>query len=122
MTPPADVDDIVRDALDGLGAGADAAWAAPDPSLIAAEPIPPPLVPPNVLPPQWAQWTADAAEGAGAPHAFVAVTLLSVAGALIGNSRWASPWYPWREPPAINAAPCSCLTSTLAILEAKSWS
>lgn len=79
-------------------------WETPDLSLIASEPIPPPLVPSNVLPPRWTQWTMDAAEGAGAPHAFVAVALLSAAGSLVGNCRWASPWAPWREPPAINAA------------------
>ncbi len=94
-------EDIAEEVLSGLGAGADAPWGVPDPSLIASEPIPPPLVPPNVLPPRWSQWTADAAEGAGAPMAFVACALISAAGAMIGNSRWASPWAPWKEPPAV---------------------
>ena len=40
----------------------------------------------------------------GAPPDYVAVALLSVAGALIGNARWANPWEGWQEPPAINAA------------------
>lgn len=86
------------------GRRADEPWPDPDLSLIAAEPIPPPPVPANVLPPRWAAWTMDAAEGAGAPHAFTVCATLSATGALIGNSRWASPWDPWREPPAINVA------------------
>ena len=104
MTAPADVDDIVMEALGGLGGPADAPWDILDSSLVASEPIPPPLVPPGVLPLRWAEWTMAAAEGAGAPHAFVATSLLSAAGTLIGNSRWASPWEPWREPPAVNVA------------------
>ena len=76
------------------GRRADEPWPDPDLSLIAAEPIPPPPVPANVLPPRWAAWTMDAAEGAGAPHAFTVCATLSATGALIGNSRWASPWDP----------------------------
>jgi len=79
-------------------------WPEPDPSLVRAEAIPAPSWPTEVLPPFWQTWTSAAAEGAGAPQAFVATALLAAAGAAIGNSRWASPWASWREPPAIFAA------------------
>src|SRR5689334_5518790 len=32
------------------------------------------------------------------------MALLAVSGALIGNSRWGSPWASWTEPPAVNVA------------------
>ena len=57
-----------------------------------------------MFPAGWASWIAAAAESKGAPPDYVALALLSVAGALIGNARWANPWEGWQEPPAINAA------------------
>lgn len=83
---------------------AEAPWPAPDMRLVQDHRTAAPAIPDDVLPPFWARWTAEAAEGASAPHAFVATALLSVAGALIGNARWASPWGAWTEPPAINVA------------------
>ncbi|WP_234731072.1 DUF3987 domain-containing protein [Acidocella facilis] len=79
-------------------------WAAPDLSLIRQEAVSAPPLPAGVLPVRWAEWVKDAAEGAGAPPAFIACAMLSAAGAVIGNSRWASPWPSWREPPALNVA------------------
>ncbi|MDE2344700.1 MAG: DUF3987 domain-containing protein [Betaproteobacteria bacterium] len=79
-------------------------WGAPDLSLIRQEAVAAPAIPANILPPSWAKWANDAAEGAGAPFAFVACALLAATGAVIGNSRWASPWHPWKEPPALNMA------------------
>lgn len=86
------------------GARPDAPWPNPDMTLIREEGIAAPAFPVNVLPPAWARWTAEAAEGAGAPQPFVAVALLAAAGAIIGNARWSSPWDPWKEPPAVNVA------------------
>ncbi len=86
------------------GAADSAPWGEPDQSLIRAEAIPAPAWPADVLPPFWQTWTLAAAEGAGAPQAFVATALLAAAGAAIGSARWASPWPSWREPPAIFAA------------------
>lgn len=94
--------DFVDEAL--YGRRADEPWPAPDLSLLIDERIPAPPVPPDVLPPLWERWTREAAEGAGAPQAFVVGALLSAAGALIGNSRWVSPWAQWREPPILNVA------------------
>lgn len=82
----------------------DAPWPDPDMTLLRREDVAAPAFLANVLPPAWARWTAQAAEGAGSPQAFVAVALLTAAEAMIGNSRWASPWDPWKEPPTVNAA------------------
>ena len=79
-------------------------WRSPDLSLIRQEATAAPAVPANILPQHWATWVNDAAEGAGAPPAFITCALLAAAGAVIGNSRWASPWHPWKEPPALNMA------------------
>ncbi|OYV99227.1 MAG: hypothetical protein B7Z58_18775, partial [Acidiphilium sp. 37-64-53] len=80
---------------------ADVPWPDPDLSLIRQEAIVAPPIPANVFPPVWSRWIAEAAEGAGAPQAFITCALLSAAGTLIGNARWAAPWHPWKEPPAI---------------------
>ncbi|WP_170766472.1 YfjI family protein [Ruegeria lacuscaerulensis] len=49
----------------------------------------------------WANWIKDAAEVKNAPVDYVMLTLLSVASAAIGNSRWAVPWDGWKEPPIL---------------------
>jgi len=78
------------------------AWPDPDPRFLRAElPQPPALPLRDVLGPRLAQWVADAAEAKGAPADYVFAAVLSVAGATIGNARWASPWRGWNEPPVI---------------------
>ena len=79
-------------------------WGTPDLTILTTERLPAPVLPADVLPPFWRQWTADAAEAAGAPVAFVVAALLAGAGSVIGNARWASPWQDWKEPPCIWAA------------------
>lgn len=79
-------------------------WGEPDLSLIRQEAYAAPELPLSIFSPAWAQWIKEAAEGAGAPPAFVAAALLAAAGAVIGNARWASPWHQWKEPPTINVA------------------
>lgn len=77
-------------------------WSDPDPRLLRAElPSAPKLPLFDVLGPRLAQWVAEAAEAKGAPADYVFAALLAVAGATIGNSRWASPWRGWNEPPII---------------------
>ena len=77
-------------------------WAAPDPRLLRAELPPAPELPlRDVLGPRLAQWVADAAEAKGAPADYVFAALLAVAGATIGNARWAAIWQGWAEPPVI---------------------
>ncbi|MBO9432570.1 DUF3987 domain-containing protein [Ruegeria sp. R13_0] len=49
----------------------------------------------------WAGWIKTAAEVKNVPSDYVAMTLLSVASAAIGNTRWAVPWNGWKEPPVL---------------------
>jgi hypothetical protein len=80
-------------------------WPAVARDLAAADPLPPPALPLlDVFPAGWASWIEAAAESKGAPPDYVALALLSVAGALIGNARWANPWEGWEAPPAVNVA------------------
>ncbi|MEP3632378.1 MAG: YfjI family protein [Shimia thalassica] len=48
-----------------------------------------------------AGWIKRAAETKSAHHDFVALALITVAGTIIGNTRWAVPWEGWKEPPII---------------------
>jgi len=52
----------------------------------------------DILPPLWRQWCRDAAQGAGAPVDYTALSLLTVAAAVIGGARFISPAPAWREP------------------------
>lgn len=77
-------------------------WPDPAPRYLRAELPPAPKLPlRDVLGPRLAQWVEDAAEAKGAPADYVFAAMLAVAGATIGNARWASPWRGWNEPPVI---------------------
>ena len=77
-------------------------WPQPEARFLRPElPAPPPLPLQEVFGPIWAAWIAKAAEAKAAPPDYVVAGLLSVAGATIGNTRWASPWAGWAEPPII---------------------
>lgn len=79
-----------------------AAWPAPDLRLLTAEAEPPPRLDlSEILTPKAAEWVAAAAEGAGAPADYVALSLLCVTGATVGNARWVTVWPGWSEPPVI---------------------
>ncbi|MCB4820749.1 DUF3987 domain-containing protein [Roseicella aerolata] len=72
----------------------------PEPSLaLLRDRQPAPLLPLDVFGPWWSARIEEAAEGAAAPPDYIAAGLMGAASALIGNSRWASPWHGWREPP-----------------------
>ncbi len=77
-------------------------WPDPDVRLLRAE-LPPAPNPPlgDVLEPRLAAWVAEAAESKGAPADYVFAAVLAVAGATIGNARWAAIWQGWTEPPVI---------------------
>lgn len=80
----------------------EAEWPDADLRLLRSElPHPPPLPLFEVLSPRWAAWVASAAEEKGAPADYVFAALISVSSTLIGNTRWASPWSGWAEPPVI---------------------
>ena len=77
-------------------------WPAPDPQFLRSDqPSAPPLPLNDVMGPRLADWVAHAAEARGAPPDYVLGAFLAVAGAAIGNARWASPWQGWCEPPII---------------------
>lgn len=79
-----------------------ASW--PDPEsryLKRVLPAPPRLPLEEVFGPRWSPWIRQAAEGKAAPADYIVGALLSAAGSLIGNARWASPWSSWQEPPII---------------------
>jgi len=79
-------------------------WPAPDMTLLQPERPPAPVLSDDdfseVFGP-WADWINTAARAKGAPADYVALALLSVASACIGNSRWPSPWGSWKEPPIL---------------------
>ncbi len=80
-------------------------WPALDTGIATVDTLPAPDLPlADVFPSGWADWIARAAAVKGAPAGYVATALLSVAGGLIGNSRWARPWDEWAEPPILNVA------------------
>ncbi|MCW8086612.1 DUF3987 domain-containing protein [Sabulicella glaciei] len=60
---------------------------------------PPPALPLALFGSVWASRIAAAAEAKNCPPDYVAAGLLAASCALIGNSRWASPWEGWAEPP-----------------------
>jgi len=77
-------------------------WPEPEARFLRPELPKPPAIPlEDVLGQRWARWIRQAATGKAAPPDYVAAALLSVSGALIGNTRWASPWDGWAEPPII---------------------
>lgn len=78
------------------------AWSDPDPRFLRAVLPPAPKLPlHDVLGPRLAHWVTDAAQSKGAPADYVFGAVMSVAGATIGNSRWATIWQGWSEPPII---------------------
>ena len=79
------------------------AWGAPDLSSVIDGGSRPPTFPRPVLGKFWAQWCADAADGANAPFDYTALGLLVTAASLIGNSRLVSAVRggSWRESPII---------------------
>ena len=101
MTAPADVEDIVRDTLGGLGAGAEAPWPEPVIDILNRSSAPPPPLPMAVFGDFWGRWLEDAAESSNAPVDYVALPLLIAASSLLGNARWVVAWRGWAEPPVL---------------------
>lgn len=88
----------------GHAAETDPAWPDPDWSILQPHRRPAPELPLDVFGPLWSRWIADAAEAKGAAPDFIALSLIAAAGALVANSRRASPWAGWTEPPIVWAA------------------
>lgn len=77
-------------------------WAEPASRFLRTELPPAPRLPlAETLGPRLAQWVTEAADAKGAPPDYVFAGLLSVAGATVGNARWAHVWKGWAEPPIL---------------------
>jgi hypothetical protein len=87
-------------ASQSTGKGTDE-WPKPDLSIVEARRTRAPSLPLELFGPFWSDWIAAAAEGKGSRADYVALPLLSTAGALLANVRRASPWSGWVEPPII---------------------
>jgi hypothetical protein len=89
---------------DGHSVDAAEPWGEPNLSLLGCAEPAPPHFPVEMLGGFWADWAVAAAEAQGCPVDFVAGPLLAAAGLLVGNSRRASPWGKWKEPPVLFVA------------------
>lgn len=77
-------------------------WLEPEPRFLRPELLKPPVIPlEHVMGERLSRWILQAAHSKAAPPDYVLAALLAVSGALIGNTRWASPWDGWAEPPVI---------------------
>lgn len=81
----------------------EAAWPAPDMSVVRASLAPAVPFPDATLGDLW-PLVRDLAQGAGAPAEYVAIGTLAVAASLIGGKRWVRPWDGWEEPCILWAA------------------
>lgn len=79
-------------------------WPAPDLTLLSPSSPAAPIMSDgdvDMVFGEWAGWLKTASAAKNAPLDFVAMALLTTAGAAIGNSRWVSPWAGWSEPPVL---------------------
>ena len=77
-------------------------WPAPAPHLLGEARTPAPALPlVETVGPIWAAWIEAAAKARSAPTDYLLAALLAGAGALVGNTRWVSPWMGWAEPPIL---------------------
>lgn len=76
-------------------------WERPDLTILAGGRRAPPVFDINALGPMWADWAHRAADATSAPVDYVAVALLSVCGAMLGNVRWPKAGADWSEPPIL---------------------
>jgi len=79
-------------------ADAAASWSDPDLSLLDDRRGTLPRFPVHVLSPQWREWIALAAHGAGVTEGHVIVPLFSIASSLIGAARRVQASRSWSEP------------------------
>ena len=76
-------------------------WPDPDLTILVAGRREPPELPLEVFGDFWGGWIAGHAENRSVPADYVAGGLLATSSAMIGNSRWVSPWQGWSEPPVL---------------------
>lgn len=75
-------------------------WESPDLSLLTGGSIPAPAFPRELLGAFWAEWCEEVSASANAPFDYAGASLLTLAGALIGNARVAVA-KSWAEPPIL---------------------
>lgn len=75
-------------------------WARPDTSLLKEDNGPAVQFPSHLLGSFWSEWCEEVAAGANAPIDYVGASLLTVAGAMIGNARIVTAGS-WSEPPIL---------------------
>lgn len=75
-------------------------WLNPDASVVADGKAVAPPFPTHLFGEGWSEWIGAVAEGANAPIDYVGASLLTIAGALIGNSVVAA-YGAWTEPPIL---------------------
>ncbi len=73
----------------------------PNMAILARSAASAPAFPVDVFRNFWGPWITRTAEGSNAPVDYVAMPVLAIASALIGNARWAAAWRGWAEPPAL---------------------
>ena len=75
-------------------------WPKPDQRFFALSVPPAPELPlVSTFGPRLAHWITQAAQSKSAPPDYIAGALITVAGSLIGNTRWVQAWEGWSEPP-----------------------
>ena len=100
MNAPFDANRVADDAVRSALQEASAIPPAPvDLAVLNQHRRPPPVVPLEVMGPEWSAWVAEATDAATEPADYVFVTLLATASALIGNARWSQATPGWAEPP-----------------------
>lgn len=77
-----------------------ASWANPDTSLLRSGMARTPSFPGKLLGSFWAEWCEDVSASANAPFDYAGASLLTLAGALIGNKRTVTAGS-WSEPPIL---------------------
>ena len=75
-------------------------WGEPDMSVLNPRRTPPEF-PYQLFGNFWGKWILAKAEGCSAPVDYVGMSLLSLLSALVGCSRFVSPWDGWKEPPML---------------------
>lgn len=78
-------------------------WAKPDLSLLNGGAVRPPAFPRELLGGFWAEWCEEVSASANAPFDYAGASLLTLAGALIGNARTVTAGS-WSEPPILWSA------------------
>ncbi len=99
--PDEDDEDEVEDTETTSGAPSKRRKGDPDLSILRESPLVAPPFPTSILGKFWEERVKEIAHSASAPPDYVAAALFAVAGGLIGNTHWSSPYDGWKEPPVV---------------------